>query len=120
MQLLSLVILAVASCASATPVSQDAEAAVPQQPGVTFYELTYYSGYSYEVTSFGQCSRLPRRLSLKAASVYFKNRAVSCIVFKNRQCTPERLNDGLQQSFPDLRAIRLNDKIASVICTPDA
>ncbi|KFX98785.1 hypothetical protein O988_04209 [Pseudogymnoascus sp. VKM F-3808] len=84
--------------------------------GVTFYDHTNWSGFSYTIPSVNQCWRLPGPLFQSASSVRFNTNDVSCALYPNGFCLHPVLYRGLRESISDLSEIGLNDEVGSVYC----
>ncbi|ATY60836.1 hypothetical protein A9K55_006380 [Cordyceps militaris] len=112
MQLLNLLVLALASSVSATDDAQDAAV----NTGVSVYQHINYQGSYYPIPLLNSCVPLPPNLARQASSILFRTSSVSCALFGNQFCGIPALITGLQRSVPDLHILGLGDRVASMRC----
>lgn len=112
MQLLNLLVLALASSVSATDDAQDAAV----NTGVFVYEHIQFRGIEYQIPALGRCVPLPPNLGHEASSIRFRTSSVSCALFDNSICMIPALITGLRQSVPNLHDLRLGDRVAAMRC----
>ncbi|EGX94269.1 hypothetical protein CCM_02540 [Cordyceps militaris CM01] len=120
MQLLNLLVLALASSVSATDDAQDAAV----NTGVFVYEHIQFRGIEYQIPALGRCVPLPPNLATtkRPRGIFhpIQNVEQSSVaddyMHSNSICMIPALITGLRQSVPNLHDLRLGDRVAAMRC----